>query len=317
MGKFARITGRWFKARKTEANGLSASLQELMEQRKNLSRLYSKAKFSASDMAGEVKSAFKGRGIEMEEIREYAFGDDVRDIDWRVTARKKTPYTKVYAEEKDREIYVLLDLSPSMVFGTKKELKSVTASKVAALIGWLSQKNKDRFGTVIYDGKNTHIFKSQQNRAHLLAVLKKISEVGKSVLSTFKQEEYAREGMAYPLQVLSKLIKSRAAIFVLSDYRTFGESEKKSLSALSKKGELFCINIFDVLEKKAPRGGEYMVEKSGRTLVFDSHQKSFCKEYQKLFADKRENLRLICRNLGARYIEIQTDEDVFGQLKII
>lgn len=75
----------------------------------------------------------------MEEIREYTFGDDVRDIDWRVTARKKSPYTKVYAEEKDREIYVLLDLSPSMVFGTRKELKSVTASKAAALIGWMAQ----------------------------------------------------------------------------------------------------------------------------------------------------------------------------------
>ena len=125
-------------------------------------------------MAGDVKSAFKGRGMELEEIRSYAYGDDVRDIDWRVTARKEQPFTKLYAEERDREIYVLLDLSPQMVFGTRHELKSVAAAKIAALLGWMSLENKDRFGCVVYDGQENLFFKPQNNRANMMIMLKKI-----------------------------------------------------------------------------------------------------------------------------------------------
>ena len=109
-----------------------------------------KRKQTFSCQAGDIKSAFKGRGMEFEEIRAYNLGDDVRDIDWRVTARKEIPYTKLYAEEKDHQIYVWLDLSAPMLFGSKKELKAVTASKIAALLGWLALENKDRFGCIIF-----------------------------------------------------------------------------------------------------------------------------------------------------------------------
>ena len=317
MHRFAKFASGWFVRHKEKNAGLSVSLQELMEERKNLNRLHQKTKLVSSDMAGEVRSAFKGRGIEMEEIREYTFGDDVRDIDWRVTARKKTPYTKVYAEEKDREIYVLLDLSPSMVFGTKKELKSVTASKIAALIGWMAQENRDRFGAIIYDGEKLNMFKSQQNRAHLLAVLKKICETGHKILSDIKQSKPSENGFSYPLQALSKLIKSKAAVFIISDFAKFGDSEKKALAALAKKGQIFCINIFDILETKAPKSGEYMVEENGKTLVFDTHSKSFCKQYQECFTNKRKAVKLFCQNFGCRYMEVRTDDDIFTQLKFI
>ena len=316
MQRFAKLAAGLFGRRREPAGGLSASLEELMEQRKNLARLHQKSKLQPSDMAGEVRSAFKGRGIEMEEIREYTFGDDVRDIDWRGTARKKSPYTKVYAEEKDREIYVLLDLSPSMVFGTRKELKSVTASKAAALIGWMAQENRDRFGAVIYDGREIRTFKSRQNRAHLTAVLKKIAETGRKILSAPADEEEGG-GTARALQAMTKLIKSRAAVFVISDFYVFGEAEKKALAALAKKGQVFCINVFDLLEELAPKNGEYMVEQNGRSLVFDSRPPAFRREYQNHFAAKKTMLREFCRRFNCRYMEVRTDVDIFRQLKFI
>ena len=140
--------------------GLFATVEELIEQKQYVAYLKNfHQKLAASNQAGDVKSAFKGRGIELEEIRAYNFGDDVRDIDWRVTARRQTPYTRLYAEEKDREIYVLLDLSPQMVFGTRKELKSVSAAKISALLGWLSMENRDRFGLAVFDGAKTDFYK--------------------------------------------------------------------------------------------------------------------------------------------------------------
>ena len=106
------------------SNGLYASLDDLFEQKKYLPYIKQCHNNITSDNVGNIRSAFKGRGIEFEEVRLYGFGDDVRDIDWRVTARSGNTFTKVFSEEKDREVYVVLDLSPYMVFGTKKELKS-------------------------------------------------------------------------------------------------------------------------------------------------------------------------------------------------
>ena len=105
-----------------EKNGLTVTISELIAQQQYLPYLSRRHNFLTSNQAGDVKSAFKGRGIELEEVRAYNFGDDIRDIDWRVTARKSEPFTKVYAEEKDRIITVVLDLSASMIFGTRHEL---------------------------------------------------------------------------------------------------------------------------------------------------------------------------------------------------
>ena len=118
--------------------------------------------------AGDSRSAFKGRGIEFEEVRAYNYGDDVRDIDWRVTARKNQPFTKLYNEEKDREVYIWLDLSAKMRFGTKHELKSVTAAKTAALIAWYALENKDRVGMAVFDGNKTLIFEPKRTVDNLL-----------------------------------------------------------------------------------------------------------------------------------------------------
>ena len=124
-------------------------------------------------------------------------------------------------------------------------------------------------------------------------------------------------GTARALQAMTKLIKSRAAVFVISDFYVFGEAEKKALAALAKKGQVFCINVFDLLEELAPKNGEYMVEQNGRSLVFDSRPPAFRREYQNHFAAKKTMLREFCRRFNCRYMEVRTDVDIFRQLKFI
>lgn len=315
MGKISEIAavllGR--QKQKDENKGLVATLEDLMEQRRNVRYLHLKTKLHSSTMAGDVKSAFKGRGIEMEEIRSYAFGDDVRDMDWRVTARKNSPYTKIYAEERDREIYVLLDLSASMVFGTRNELKSVTASKAAALLGWMAQENNDRFGAYIFDGEKNWQFKPQQNRAQLLAVFNKIAAVNRDIV----KRKVAPDGLNKALNLMVKGLKSRATAFVISDFSSFGEDEKKALAALSKKAAVFCLNIYDILEEQAPLPGEYMVVDGAQNLVFDSRPQAFRTEYGRFFAEKKMKIRDFCRKFNCRYVEIRTDIPITKQMKII
>lgn len=307
--------GHWFGHKKNtpEGNGLTASLEELMSMRRYVAYVRSfRHKKSLSREAGDIRSAFKGRGMELEEVRSYNFGDDVRDIDWRVTARKGSPYTKIFNEEKDREVYVWVDLSASMLFGSKKELKAVTASKVAALLGWLALENKDKFGCVVFDGADSWLFRPQNNRSQLLAILKKLSVTGEQALDNPHNESGA---VSKSLKLLEQNIKNHATLFVLSDFSKNDEETRRQLAALSKKSRLYLVDIFDALEENPPKSGEYMAEYAGKRLVFDSSLKTYRRDYQQYFADKRKKLQEFCRRFGCNLVEFRTDWDIASDLK--
>ena len=310
------IKARIFKKQAAIKNGggLFATIDELIAERKNAAYIRElNVRLATSQQAGDVKSAFKGRGMEFEEIRAYNFGDDVRDIDWRVTARKLKPYTKLYAEEKDREIYVFLDLSPKMLFGTKKELKSVSAAKIAALLGWLSLANKDRFGCIIFDGRESYLFKPQNHKNSLLAILKKIAEVSKDIMQRSAEDTVSA---AKALQLLQQSLKSHATVFIISDFAEMTDNSKRHLAALARKARLYFVHVFDILEEMAPKAGEYMIENKGRGLVFDSRPKVFRTAYHNYFAAKRANLKDFCHKFLCHYIEVRTDIALYKQLKI-
>lgn len=298
-----------------DGSGLFVSLEELIEQKQYVAYLKALTnKLLASNQAGDVKSAFKGRGIELEEIRGYTFGDDVRDIDWRVTARKQTPYTRLYAEEKDREIYVLLDLSSYMAFGTRKELKSVAAAKIAGLLAWLAVDNKDRFGALIYDGKEYYRYKPQNSQAGVMAIFKKISLVSQEILRRVGNEDSGN--FAKAIKILQQDIKSRATVFIISDFHQFEDDLKKAIVGLAKKSKVYMVNVFDALEENAPKEGEYMVEDYGKRLVFESNGRPFQKAYKAHFALKRSEVKNFALRFGCHYMEVRTDIELHRQLKI-
>ncbi len=296
-------------------SGLFVTLDELIEQRRYVAYLKAlTSRLAVSNQAGDVKSAFKGRGVELEEVRGYTFGDDVRDIDWRITARKDMPYTKLYAEEKDREIYVLLDLSPYMVFGTRKELKSVAAAKIAGLLGWLALGNKDRFGCIIFDGKNNYVFKPKNHQGNLIAIFKKIAAVSQDVLR--KTDEPLTDGFAKTVKLLQQNIKTQATVFAVSDFNHFDDALKKAIAGMARRTKVFMVNVFDVLEENPPKGGEYMAADYGKRLVFNSDSKQFQKAYKAHFALKRHEAKQFALRFGCRYLEVRTDIELYKQLKV-
>lgn len=316
MGKLKKITARLFKtgSRPQGGNGLYAGLNELMDMRRYAAYLQNSRKIkSYSAQSGDIKSAFKGRGVEMEEIREYAFGDDVRDIDWRVTARKEKPYTKIYLEERDHEIYVWLDLSPLMLFGSSTELKAVTAAKIAALLGWVSLNNKDRFGCVIFDGRQSWLFKAKNDRAYLAAILKKISETAEKSLFNTK---IAADEKARSLKLLQANVKGRASVFLISSFLGWSENFDADMAALAHKSRLFLINVFDKLEEKAPPAGQYLAEYDGKKLLLDSSARAYRREYAAYFAEKRRQRKDFCNRFGCRMIDFSPEMSFIGGLKI-
>ena len=303
------------KSSKVSGNGLFVGLNELMNMRKYATFLQQgRRKKTYSSQVGDVKSAFKGRGIEMDEIREYQFGDDVRDIDWRVTARKEKPYTKLYTEERDREIFVWLDLSSFMLFGSKIELKSVTASKIAALIGWIALNNKDRFGCVIFDGEKSWVFKPKTDRGYLGAIFNKISEVSQSIL--FKSQNDVAERIK-SLKLLQANAKNMANIFVISSFVYWDDEYDNVLATLAKKTNMFVINIFDKLEEKAPISGQYMVEYNREKLLIDTSSKIYRKKYSEYFAQKLQKREDFCYKIACKFVNFSSDMSFMEGLKIL
>lgn len=298
--------------KQNDKTGLAVTVPELIEQQRYLPYLSRRHDFLTSSRAGNVKSAFKGRGIELEEVRAYNFGDDIRDIDWRITARKSEPFTKVYAEEKDRVITVVLDLSSTMVFGTKKELKSVTAAKITALLGWLSVRNKDRFSLLIYDGANSYYFKPQGSVKSLMSMFAKIAEISNNILLNSYDGS-----LNDALNSLEYRQKGQGTIFILSDFYGFDNIKFKSIAALAKNNKVYCVDIFDVLEEVAPPSGDYKAAYKGQEIVFSSQSEKFKLEYQKYFAQNRENIRRNCQKFLCKYLEIRTDVPIFKQLQLI
>ena len=294
--------------------GLYVTLEELMEQRQLVRYLRNRQKKSSvSVQAGEVKSVFKGRGMEFEEIRPYNYGDDVRDIDWRVTARKLAPYTKLFAEERDREVYVLLDLSAQMLFGTKRELKTVTASKIAAVLGWLALENKDRFGCVIFDGVHSYLYKPQNHRSGLLAILNKIATFSYQVMKN-KNSRSDVKAFDKSLQMLQNNIKGQAIVFLISDFDNVPDNVQKSISMLSRKTNLACVNVLDVLEHNPPASGEYMAEANGKKLIFSTGSRKFRRDYQAYFAKQRNYFKDFCHRFSCKYVEVRNDKLLHEQL---
>lgn len=266
-----------------------------------------------SNRAGDSRSSFKGRGMEFAEVRAYNYGDDIRDIDWRVTARKNQPFTKLYTEEKDREVYLWLDLSKHMRFGTKKELKSVTAAKTAALLGWYALENKDRLGVLIYDGQKTLVFRPKRAYDNWLSILKKIETVAEK--SLYQTDE--SETILQSLQITRQSIGKHAIAFLISSFDEENTEIMSQIQAMAKNNELYAINIFDTLEDIAPPSGEYLAQYQNERQLLISCGKFFENNYRQFFAQKRHKIKNFCAKNNCRYREIRTDLPIYKQIRPI
>lgn len=310
----------WRRPQKGEKlSGLAADFKELADMRRYVPYLKEFRFNQTSLQSGDARSAFKGRGMEFAEVRSYSYGDDVRDIDWRVTARKNQPYTKLYAEEKDREVYVWLDLSPYMQFGTRKELKSVTASKITALLGWFSLENKDRFGVAVFDGVNTHIFEARRTTDNLLAILKQIETISAQIIAGEGEgsKQPLLSAVTKSLQQFQTRIGTKSIIFIVSSFEGFAANFSREISRLSRNHEVFAVNVYDVLEEIAPPPGEYLAQYNDDKQLLVNSGTDFAKDYQDFFAQKRQKIQEFCAKFNCRYREVRTDLPIYKQLRPI
>lgn len=256
---------------------------------------------SQNVFAGEYHSAFKGRGVIFSEVREYQPGDDVRDIDWNVTARHNKPFVKVYEEERELTLMLLIDVSSSEHFGAKGVEKKEMMAEIAATLAFSSLQNNDKVGVIFFSDRIEKFIPPKKGKKHILLIIREIID--------FTPEGHATN-IGVALEFLNNAIKKRATAFLLSDFID-NHDYSHALMMANKKHELSALQVYDERDAKLPSVGLiHAVDlETGMVRWVDTSSKRVRQAYEKAWYNSRQLLTSRVMKAGVELASIRTDED--------
>jgi uncharacterized protein (DUF58 family) len=248
--------------------------------------------------SGEYHSVFKGRGMEFSEVREYQVGDDIRTIDWNVSARMGHPYVKVFEEERELTVVLLVDVSSSGSFGTTTQMKGEIAAELCALLAFSAIKNNDKVGLIIFSDKIEKFIAPRKGKKHVLRVIREI---------LYFEPEDSQTDLNVALEYLSKVIRRRSIVFVISDF--LAENYEKALQVANKKHDVIAIEIIDPREVELPNIGFIELEdaETGETVLIDTTNSGVRSGFFSRSQKEREDRQNFFKSIGVDNIDIHTD----------
>lgn len=255
---------------------------------------------------GEYHTTFKGRGMTFSEVRQYQFGDDVRNIDWNVTARYNEPFIKVFEEERELTLMLLVDVSGSEYFGSTLQFKNEIVTEIAATLAFSALQNNDKIGLVLFTDEIELYIPPKKGKSHVLRIIRDLIEF---------QPKSKKTNIEKALQFLSNIMKKKAIVFVISDFIT-DEDYKNALRIASKKHDLTGIRIYDELELSIPNLGVVQMddEESGATILVDTTSKTVRNNYAKYYRDKVNFFQETFSRSGAGTMDCRVDESYVKKL---
>ena len=255
--------------------------------------------------SGEYHSAFKGRGMSFSEVRDYTYGDDVRNIDWNVTARTGDTSVKVFEEERELTVMLLIDVSASSLFGTSVQFKSELITEIAAVIAFSATTNNDKVGAILFSDKIEKYIPPKKGRKTILRIIRD--------LITHETENTGTD-LKKALEYLNNIQKKRAIVFVLSDF--IDEDYELALNLASRKHDIVGLHIYDKSEKELPNVGLMRIKdaETGKEQVIDTSVKSVRDSYAKWFSEHESYFKTQFKRSGSDVVSIQTDQDYVKEL---
>ena len=251
--------------------------------------------------AGEYHSTFKGRGMSFSEVREYMPGDDVKFIDWNVTARFSHPFVKVFEEERELIVMLLVDISSSSLFGTQKQLKRDLITELGAVLTFSATTNNDKVGVIFFSDKVEKYIPPKKGKGHILRIIRELIAL----------EPKDKEGtdVRVALEFLNSVLKKRSITFLLSDF--VSKPYDQALQIAARKHDLLGIHIYDKYDKEMPAAGLVQVvdAESGQMFWLDTDDKKVKTQYGKAFEDKNKYCIQSFRKSGASLLHVRTDDD--------
>ena len=264
---------------------------------------------SSNIFAGQYHSAFKGRGMAFSEVREYQFGDDVRDIDWNVTARFHRPYVKVFEEERELTVMLLIDVSGSLDFGTQKQMKRDMVTEIAATIAFSAIQNNDKIGVVFFSDKIEKYIPPKKGRKHILYIIREMLDF---------QPESRKTDVKQAVEFLSSVQKRRTTAFILSDFYVRNDFQQ-SLQIANRKHDVVAIQVYDQRAKELPDVGLMKVvdAETGFEQYVDTSSKRLRDSYRKYWMDRQTQLQETFNKSNVDNVSIATNEDFVKSLLML
>jgi len=264
--------------------------------------------------AGSYASPIRGRGMDFSEVRLYQPGDDIRSIDWRVTARTGKAHTKLFTEERERPVFFVIDTGPSMQFGTKVAFKSVVAAKLAGILAWSAMSHGDRVGGILFSGKEHEEIKPNGSKRGILTFFKKLVEWNRANL---KSRNLSESSDFYDVAIrLKRVARPGSVVYVISDFNNIDHKSELYFSLIAKHCELIMINVYDAMEKFTPPTGSYMVTNGQQFEKLSIGDKAFSDAFQNEFSKKESHLMNFCLKNRIRFLSVCTTDDLQQLLRL-
>lgn len=254
---------------------------------------------------GEYHSTFKGRGMTFSEVRQYQFGDDVRNIDWNVTARYNEPFIKVFEEERELTMMLIADVSGSEFFGTDKQFKNEIVTEVAATLAFSAMQNNDKIGLILFTDEIELFIPPKKGKSHVLRIIRELLE--------FKPKS-KKTDLTQAIKYLSNVMKKKAIVFVLSDFITDGYEQTMKIAA--NKHDITGIRIYDQREENIPSLGIVQMEdeETGELVLVNTSSKTVRNNYANYYKERVDYFKESFKRSGAGVIDVRTDESYVKKL---
>ena len=264
---------------------------------------------SSNIFAGQYHSAFKGRGMAFSEVREYQFGDDVRDIDWNVTARFHRPYVKVFEEEREMTVMLLIDVSGSLDFGTKKQMKRDMVTEIAATIAFSAIQNNDKIGVVFFSDRIEKYIPPKKGRKHILYIIREMLDF---------QPESKRTDVKQAVEFLSSVQKRRTTAFILSDFYA-RQDFLQPLQIANRKHDVVALQVYDLRARELPDVGLMRVvdAETGHEQYIDTSSRSLRQAHERYWKNRQQQLRDTMTKSNVDLVSIATNEDYVKALLML
>lgn len=270
-----------------------------------------------SQQSGLHISKFRGRGVDFSEVRAYQQGDDIRSIDWRVTARTGKAHTKLYAEERERPALVILDQSDSMFFGSRVAFKSVIAAQITALLAWATLQRGDRSGGIIFSDNELRDIKPRRSRHAVLGLLEQ-TLCFNHTLHCHNHQQQSSEGVTFSdaLQHARRITKPGSELFIISDFQNFDSTAQRHLFQLAQHNDVVCVMIQDPMEAELPKPGLYNISDGQQRTQVDLGDKTLRTHYQHSYQQQLQALQQHFDQLKIPLLQINTDDDPLRALQL-
>jgi uncharacterized protein (DUF58 family) len=265
-------------------------------------------------LSGRKRSRLRGRGLDFEELRNYRPGDDIRTMDWRVTHRTGRPHVRVYKEERDRAVLLLVDQRLPMFFGSQARMKSVAAAELAALSGWRVLSQSDRVGAVLFNDTQVHSFRPSRRQKHFLSALAQLSRMNQA-LRAEQSDQPGADQLAAALEAAERMAGHDYLICIISDFYGWNDRCLTSIRRMAQHNDMIAAMVFDPLERDISRATSLVVSDGRYQLQIDPEKRDLGRRFDESFQSRVVSLQQSLRKHGMPVLAIDTVTPVFEQLR--